>query len=133
MAADANNTMSLEDDIDFDFLKKYIAYCKSKCAPRLGPEAAKKLSDYYVSVRGQVHAMEMNSSERSSIPITVRQLEAIIRIAESIAKMALAPVATVAHVDEAIRLFKVSTMNAVQTGHSGDHRTAYTKHSCCVD
>ena len=53
---------------------------------------------------------------RSSIPITVRQLEAIIRITEALAKLALSPVATEAHVDEAIRLFLASTMDAVKLG-----------------
>ncbi|KAJ1672427.1 minichromosome maintenance protein 5 [Spiromyces aspiralis] len=44
------------------------------------------------------------------------QLEAIIRISESLAKMTLSPVATVDHVEEAIRLFRASTMDAVQSG-----------------
>jgi DNA replication licensing factor MCM5 len=58
----------------------------------------------------------MESNNRSSIPITVRQLEAIIRISESLAKLSLSPIATEAHVDEAIRLFLASTMDAVTQG-----------------
>lgn len=58
----------------------------------------------------------MTANARSSIPITVRQLEAIVRITESLAKMTLSPVATEAHVDEAIRLFLASTMDAVTQG-----------------
>jgi DNA replication licensing factor MCM5 len=46
----------------------------------------------------------------------VRQLEAIVRITESLAKLTLSPVATEAHVDEAIRLFLCSTMDAVNQG-----------------
>jgi DNA replication licensing factor MCM5 len=46
----------------------------------------------------------------------VRQLEAIIRITESLAKLSLSPVATEEHVDEAIRLFLASTMDAVGQG-----------------
>lgn len=42
-----------------------------------------------------------------TIPITVRQLEAIIRISESLAKMQLQPFATDEHVNEALRLFQV--------------------------
>ena len=56
------------------------------------------------------------SATRSSIPITVRQLEAIIRITEALAKLSLLPIATEAHVDEAIRLFLASTMDAVNQG-----------------
>lgn len=67
-----------------------------------------------------MHATELEANSRSSIPITVRQLEAIVRITESLAKLALAPVATEAHVDEAIRLFLCSTMDAVNQGsHQG--------------
>lgn len=58
----------------------------------------------------------MDSNARSSIPITVRQLEAIVRITESLAKLSLSPIATEAHVDEAIRLFLASTMDAVTQG-----------------
>lgn len=59
---------------------------------------------------------EKTANVRSSIPITVRQLEAIIRITESLAKLVLAPVADESHVDEAIRLFLASTMDAVAQG-----------------
>ena len=44
------------------------------------------------------------------------QLEAIIRISEALAKLTLCPLVQEAHVDEAIRLFKFSTMDAVQAG-----------------
>lgn len=46
----------------------------------------------------------------------MRQLEAIVRITESLAKLSLSPIATEAHVDEAIRLFLASTMDAVTQG-----------------
>jgi DNA replication licensing factor MCM5 len=63
-----------------------------------------------------VHRAELDANARSSIPITVRQLEAIIRITESLAKLTLSPIATEAHVDEAIRLFLASTMDAITQG-----------------
>lgn len=55
-------------------------------------------------------------AHNSAIPITVRQLEAIVRIAESIAKMELQQFATDKHVEEALRLFRVSTIEAAATG-----------------
>ncbi|KAJ4346712.1 minichromosome maintenance protein 5 [Didymosphaeria variabile] len=106
----------VESEIDIKKMKRYISYCRQKCAPRLSPEAAEKLSSHFVSIRRQVHASEMNANQRSSIPITVRQLEAIIRITESLAKLSLSPVADESHVDEAIRLFLASTMDAVTQG-----------------
>ena len=45
-----------------------------------------------------------------------RQLEAIIRISEALAKMSLSPFATDLHVDEALRLFQVSTLEAAHSG-----------------
>lgn len=103
-------------EIPIEKMKRYITYCRQKCAPRLSPEAAEKLSSHFVSIRKQVHASEMNANARSSIPITVRQLEAIVRITESLAKLSLSPVADEKHVDEAIRLFLASTMDAVNQG-----------------
>jgi len=59
---------------------------------------------------------EQKASKKSHIPITVRQLEAIVRLSESLAKMTLSPKVTVEHVKEAHRLFQVSTMSAIQSG-----------------
>ncbi|EZF73689.1 hypothetical protein H105_04495 [Trichophyton soudanense CBS 452.61] len=88
----------------------------SRCAPRLSPEASEKLSSHFVSIRKRVHQAELDANARSSIPITVRQLEAVIRITESLAKLSLSPVATEEHVDEAVRLFLASTMDAAVHG-----------------
>ncbi|KAJ5148584.1 hypothetical protein N7448_000162 [Penicillium atrosanguineum] len=106
----------VEAEVPVDQMKRYISYCRSRCAPRLSPEAAEKLSSHFVSIRKQVHRTELESNTRSSIPITVRQLEAIVRITESLAKLQLSPIATEVHVDEAIRLFLASTMDAVTQG-----------------
>ena len=54
--------------------------------------------------------------EGKGIPITVRQLEAIIRISESLAKMELCTTVTIDHVKEAHRLFQVSTLNSAMSG-----------------
>ncbi|KNG88345.1 DNA replication licensing factor MCM5 [Aspergillus nomiae NRRL 13137] len=106
----------VEAEIPLDKMKRYISYCRTRCAPRLSPEAAEKLSSHFVSIRKQVHRAELDANARSSIPITVRQLEAIVRITESLAKLSLSPIATEAHVDEAIRLFLASTMDAITQG-----------------
>ena len=53
---------------------------------------------------------------QSMLPPPHRQLEAIIRISESLAKMSLLPFALESHVDEALRLFQVSTMDAALSG-----------------
>lgn len=50
------------------------------------------------------------------MPITVRQLEALVRISESLAKMRLCPEVTQEDVREAIRLFQASTGVALAAG-----------------
>ncbi|ODV88894.1 hypothetical protein CANCADRAFT_130564 [Tortispora caseinolytica NRRL Y-17796] len=103
-------------DIDMAKMKRYISYCRSRCAPRLSSEAASKLSSYFVEIRKKVHESEKVANERSAIPITIRQLEAIVRISEALAKLTLQTVVAEEHVDEAVRLFNASTMNALQEG-----------------
>lgn len=96
--------------------KKLIHYARTHCGPRLSAEAADKLKSRYVLMRSGAHEQEKASDKRLSIPITVRQLEAIIRISESLAKMQLQPFATEVHVNEALRLFQVSTLDAAMSG-----------------
>lgn len=117
----ANENESTEDELDLDSLKRYIAFAKSRCAPRLSPEAAEALTGHFVGLRREVHQKELEADMRSAIPITIRQLEAIVRVSESLAKMSLSPVATVSHVDEAIRLFKASTMDAINRDELGNN------------
>ena len=108
-------------------------------------------------MRGGARQHERDTAKKSSIPITVRshpatyshtstalhhtllfscrQLEAIVRISESLAKMSLLPFALESHVDEALRLFQVSTMDAALSGSlSGlpQHTHTHTHTSCGV-
>lgn len=105
-----------EGEIDLMTLKKYISYSRSKCGPRLSAEAAEKLKNRYVLMRNSAGEYERETGKKVSIPITVRQLEAIIRISESLAKMQLKPFASEHDVDEALRLFQVSTLDAAMSG-----------------
>lgn len=116
MTAQTSKQNVTEGEIDLQTLKKYIAYAKSKCGPRLSPAACEKLKNRYVLMRAGAHSHEMATDKKTSIPITVRQLEAVVRMSESLAKMRLAPFAGEAEVDEALRLFQVSTLDAAMTG-----------------
>eukprot|EP00198_Chlamydomonas_reinhardtii_P000640 XP_001689975.1 minichromosome maintenance protein 5 [Chlamydomonas reinhardtii] len=102
---------------DVEFLKRYIHYCRSQCSPRLNEEASKRLAAFYVEIRNEARTQaDANDSDTPPVPITVRQLEAVVRISESLAKMSLQPVATLEHVTRAIELFTKSTMDAVKSG-----------------
>ncbi|XP_017891576.1 DNA replication licensing factor Mcm5-like [Ceratina calcarata] len=105
-----------EGELPLNVLKRYISYCRTRCGPRLNKEAAEKLKNRYVVMRASTKEHERDTEKRISIPITVRQLEAVIRISESLAKMQLQPFATEIHVNEALRLFQASTMDAALSG-----------------
>jgi DNA replication licensing factor MCM5 len=105
-----------EGELSMAFIKKYIAYARSRCGPRISLEAGEKLKNRYVLMRNSAKEAESDSQKRLAIPLTVRQLEAIIRLSESLAKMELQPFAMDKHVDEALRLFQVSTLDAAMTG-----------------
>jgi len=92
-------------------LRKYISYCRSRAQPRLTATACETLQNHYVDIRAKM-AQEKRDGKESVIPITVRQLEAIVRLSESLAKMELKDDVDVAHVEEALRLFTLSTLDA---------------------
>jgi DNA replication licensing factor MCM5 len=99
------------------FLKRYIEFCRQQCSPRICDSAAKLLANEYVELRAESkRAASADGSDIPAIPVTVRQLEAVIRISESLAKMNLQTTATEAHVRQALELFKTSTMDAVKSG-----------------
>jgi len=100
-------------DLDFMTIKKFVTYCRSRCAPRLSPETAALLSSDYVKIRTEMKQRREEQGEAAqAVPITVRQLEALVRLSESLAKMELKAEVEPRHVEEAIRLFKVSTGSA---------------------
>lgn len=99
-------------------MKKYIQYCKTRCKPVLTEAAGKVLTSSYVKIRDDVRQRSVPVSQQtaentqSPIPITVRQLEALVRVSESLAKARLDSKVKVDDANEALRLFRVSTMTA---------------------
>ncbi|KHN74216.1 DNA replication licensing factor mcm-5 [Toxocara canis] len=114
----AQEQMIAEGELSLEFLKKYISYCRITCAPRLSEAASEVLVHNYVRLRNPPtdNEQKQGRSHRSAIPITVRQLEAVVRMSEALAKMELQPFAGEKHVSEALRLFRVSTIEATATG-----------------
>jgi DNA replication licensing factor MCM5 len=98
------------------FLKRYIMYARAACRPRLAEAGARMLENEYVRIRSEMRDRSRSSGGAPAVPITVRQLEAIVRLSESLAKMCLQPVASEVHVAEALRLFTVSTVDAAKSG-----------------
>lgn len=72
-------------DIDPSLFRKYVAYAKRTCFPRLSDAAREVLVDYYLRLRG------LASDSSKPVPVTARQLEALVRLAEASAKIRLSP------------------------------------------
>ena len=91
-----------ESPISKEILKKYISYAKLNSSPRLSDEAAKRLEEFYLEMRKAGEASD------SPIAITPRQLESLIRLTESHARMALRSEASIEDAEAAVRLLSVS-------------------------
>jgi len=108
---------SAERTRDEAFLKRYVEYARAACRPRLSDGARAMLENEYVRIRSEMRDRSRQAGGAApAVPITVRQLEAVVRLSESLAKMCLHATATEVHVQEALRLFTVSTIDAAKSG-----------------
>jgi len=73
-----------EGAIGQDQLRRYIAYAQRNFRPDLTQPAADAIQDFYINMRSKG-----GGEEGGSVPITARQLEALIRIAEASARAEL--------------------------------------------
>ena len=83
--------------MDRDFLRKYVAYSK-RMTPIMSDESVRTLEGYYVTIR------KLGEGEEASVPITARQLEALIRMSEASARSRLSPVVTTDDAQKAIKI-----------------------------
>jgi replicative DNA helicase Mcm len=96
------NPEETEAEIAQDKLRKYIAYAK-QMRPELKQEAADKIQDFYISMRARG-----SDEEGGSVPITARQLEALVRISEASARAELSDEVTEEDAERAIGILKYS-------------------------
>jgi replicative DNA helicase Mcm len=90
-------------EIDLNLLRKYIAYAKKITDIELSKEAASILEKFYVDMR------DLGSSgDVPTVSITLRQFEALLRIAEASAKVRLDNKLRVEDAERAIRLMRYS-------------------------
>ena len=90
------NTVDYE--IEPELLRKYIAYARKNVNPQLTDEANQILQEFYVNTRNS------NPEEQGAVPITARQLEAIIRLSEASAKIKLKDHVEKEDAEKAVRL-----------------------------
>jgi len=91
---------AIEPEISPDFLRKYIAYSRDNIFPVLTKEAMEKIKDFYTSMR--------SGGENNPIPITARQLDALVRLAEASARMRLSDTISIDDVDRVLKIVEES-------------------------
>lgn len=90
-----------EPEIPTKLLRKYFAYARQRINPKLTSGALEEIKDYYVEMRNKEVADE--GSVRA-IPISPRQLEALVRMAEASARVRLSNKVTRRDAKKAIEL-----------------------------
>jgi replicative DNA helicase Mcm len=85
-------------DIETDFLRKYVAYARRNIFPIMEDEARDHLVKFYMDMR------KLGDGKDAPVPVTARQLEALVRLAEASARLRLSNVATI---DDAKRTTRI--------------------------
>lgn len=97
----------LRTEITTEFLKNYIAYAKQNIFPKLTETAINEIKNFYVSLRDSGKTIEGGVK---SVPISARQLEALIRLSEASARLRLSENVTRSDAKRAIELLKSCLM-----------------------
>lgn len=87
--------------VDVPLFRKYVAYAKQRIEPKLTSEAVEELKKFYVDLRNKPVGSE---SALRPIPISARQLQALVRMAEAVSKLRLSDIVTKEDAREAIEL-----------------------------
>lgn len=90
--------MVVKPEIEPEMLRKYVAYARKNVFPSLTREAEDYFEKYYVSLRSQA----LDSSK--PVPVTARQLEALIRLGEASARIRLSRKITLEDAQRAKRI-----------------------------
>jgi replicative DNA helicase Mcm len=90
-----------------DILRKYIAYARQHVFPVLTDEAREKIERFYVDMREKA-----KDAEGVPIPLTARQLWAILRLARAASRVRLSNETTVEDAERAIKLVRLSLEQA---------------------
>lgn len=96
---DQATTLVATNTIEKDFLARYISYARKHVQPSMNESVVDRLVEEYSQMRSM-------GNSKKTITATPRQLESMIRIAESLAKMRLSETVTADDVSEAVRLIR---------------------------
>jgi len=100
-----------------EIFRKYVAYSKQRIKPELTNEAVSEIKRFYVDLRNKAVSSE---SAMRPIPISARQLQALIRMSEASAKVRLSKKVTV---DDAKRAIEIMKYYLMQVGYDYESKT----------
>jgi len=101
-----------------DLFRKYVAYAKQKIKPMLSDEAVNEIKNFYIKMRNAPVSADAGGSR--AIPISARQLEALVRLSEAHAKMRLSKKVTKEDAKVAIEII---TYYMMQVGYDYETKT----------
>ena len=100
--------------IDPTLFRKYVAYAKRTCYPILSEEAKTALIAYYMNLR------DIADSSKP-VPVTARQLEALVRLAEASARVRLSPKIEQADAERVIKIVDACLRQVAYDAKSGSY------------
>ena len=103
--------------ISKELFRKYVAYAKQRVKPALTDQAVAEIKKFYVDLR---NTPVSSDAMTRPIPISARQLQALIRMSEASAKMRLSETVTV---DDAKRAIDIMKFYLMQVGYDYESKT----------
>ncbi|MBI4159227.1 ATP-binding protein [Candidatus Woesearchaeota archaeon] len=94
----------LKSEIETELFRKYLTYAKRKIEPVLTDAAIDEILDFYINLRNT--NTSGSEQEIKPIPISARQLEALVRLSEGSARVRLSKKVTRVDAKRAIRLLR---------------------------
>lgn len=91
-----------------EILQKYILYARKFYFPTINAEASEELKKFYIEMRTTRHGID-------SVPVTTRQLEALIRLTQARARLELCTEATVEHAKDVLAILRYTMIDVLST------------------
>jgi len=107
-------TEEVDPVIGPELLRKYVAYAKQNCHPRMTDEAREVIKEFYTDLRAE------GSDEDAPVPVTARKLEALVRLAEASARIRLSDRVTAADAERVTDIVRSSLEDVGMDPESGE-------------
>jgi DNA replication licensing factor MCM4 len=109
----SSNEDQVAESFDLNVLRDFAAYAKENINPKLSEDAAQRLIEIYVDMRKL-------GAERGMITAYPRQLESLIRLSESVARMRYNTDVELFDVEEAYQLYRSALKQAAVDPNTGE-------------